>query len=647
MKKTKYIILLLILILTTSCTEENLKDDYYDYINKDIMKENSIKDNETGWSVFSKIQDEVDNKVSNIITNITSSPKNNKEIKISNFNKLITDTNTRNNYNIKPLQKYINLVDNSSNIKEFITNSITIENELSIDIFTKATVTKDFKDNTKNIIYFYPINFDYNLTSDYYINSDYLYYHALLKQSNIKLLKQYGYTKEQARTSAKLVDEFYTNIAKMSKTNKDLNNIENYYNIITKQELQQIYTNIDIDYYLKQSNINKTNTFSIVDKNNYIAINNYLTDKNLYTLKEYVKLKILQNYAIYSSENYANIIYELNYKLQGLEKDNLTQEEKNKLIIQTYFNYDIDKLYTEKYFTKEKQEYITNMIKDILNHYKKRLNQNKWLSTKTKEKAITKLNNITINVGIPNKYPVYSDNYIIDNNISLVENIININKTLSNYTMSKLDNTQTETSLPQTTVNAYYNPQDNSINFPSSLSTIINIDDNYYKNLGSIGMIIAHEITHAFDPNGAMFDECGNLSNWWTKEDYQKFNNLKEKVIDYYNKYEVLDGIYIDGSMTANENIADLGGISCIVSLAESKKASKEEFKILFSSFANIWASNYKEDYQKLLLLQDNHSPNKYRVNATLSTVNTFYKVYNINIFDNMYISPKDRIEIW
>ena len=113
------------------------------------MKENSIKDNETGWSVFSKIQDEVDNKVSNIITNITSSPKNNKEIKISNFNKLITDTNTRNNYNIKPLQKYINLVDNSSNIKEFITNSITIENELSIDIFTKATVTKDFKDKTK------------------------------------------------------------------------------------------------------------------------------------------------------------------------------------------------------------------------------------------------------------------------------------------------------------------------------------------------------------------------------------------------------------------------------------------------------------------------------------------------------------------
>ena len=647
MKKTKYIYLLLLVLLTTSCTKDNLKDDYYDYINKDIIKLNSTEDNETGWSIFSIAQDEVDDKVSNIINNIINNPQTNKEIKISFFNKLITDTTTRNNYDIKPLQKYIKLIDNSTDIKEFITNSITIENELSIDIFSQAIVSKDFKDNTKNIIYFYPINFDYGLSSDYYTNSDYLYYHALLKQSNIKLLKQYGYTKEQARVSAKLVDEFYTNIAKNSKTSEYLNNIENYYNIITKAELQQIYTNININNYLKQSNLNNINTFSIVDKNNYIAINQYLTNENLYTLKEYVKIKILQNYSLYSSEDYAKIIYELNYKLQGLKEDNLTQEEKNNLIIKTYFNYDIDKIYTDNYFTSEEKEYITNMINDILNHYKEKINKNTWLSNKTKSKAMKKLDNITINVGIPDEYPTYSDNYIIDNNISLIENIINVNKVLSNYTLSKLDSSKQETSISQTTVNAYYNPQDNSINFPASLINLINVEDSYYKNLGSVGMIIAHEITHAFDPNGAMFDEIGNLSNWWTELDYKKYNNLKEKVIDYYNKYEVIDGLNIDGSLTANENIADLGGISCIVSLAESKKANKEELKILFSSFASIWASDYKEEYQKLLLLQDTHSPSKYRVNATLSSIDTFYKVYNISIFNKMYIHPNDRIEIW
>ena len=649
MKYKKYFLILLVLFLTSSCAsnKNNLKDDYYDYINKNIINVTKIEENEVGWSTFTIAQDKVDKKVSNMIQNIVSNPSNSKENKISSLYNLLIDTNTRNRNGITPLEPYLNLINSSSTIEEFMKNAMKIEIKLNIDIFTRITVLKDFKDNSKNIIYFYPISFDYGLTSDYYINSDYLYYHALLKQYNIKLLKQYGYSKEEAKESASLVDEFYKSIAEKSKTSKDLNDVESYYNIINKEELQNIYTNLNIDYYLTSMNISNINNFSIVDKENYQALNSYLTNENLKTLKEYVKLKILQNYALYASEDYANLIYELNNKLEGLEQDDLTKEEKAEDIIKNYFSYDIDKYYTDAYFREEEKEYINELINDILEYYKKELDNNTWLSNTTKEKAKLKLDNITINIGMPNNYSNYSDNYTIDSKISLIENMINMNKTLSEYTLSKLDSNEIVTALSQTTVNAYYNPQDNSINFPAATALLFNINNTYYQNLGSIGMVIAHEITHAFDSNGAKFDENGNLSNWWTEDDYLKFNDLKEKVIEYYNKYEVLDGLYLDGKLTVDENIADLGSLSCIVSLAQEKNATTEELQEMFSSFANMWASAYTEDYQKLLLLQDNHSPNKYRVNATLSSTNAFYEAYNIGIFDEMYINPKERVKVW
>ena len=160
-------------------------------------------------------------------------------------------------------------------------------------------------------------------------------------------------------------------------------------------------------------------------------------------------------------------------------------------------------------------------------------------------------------------------------------------------------------------------------------------------------MVIAHEITHAFDSNGAKFDEYGNISNWWTTKDLKNYKKLQKKVINYYNKYEVIDGEYINGKRTVNENIADLGAVSCISNIAISKKASDKDIKKMYSSLAKMWASISNKEYEKLLLLQDTHSPSKYRVNATLSSTDLFYKTYNINLLNKMYIPKEKRVKIW
>lgn len=647
MKNIKCLLIIILILSISGCTlnkELNIKDDYYDYINKDLLKKEKIKEGEYTWSTFSEVQDKVDNQTDDIIKKLIS---NNTNPNLNIIYSQLLDTTTRNDDDISSLKPYLNKIDSSNNIKEFINNAIYIENNLNIDIFTNIKVDSDFKDTTQNITYFYPITFDFGTSADYYVDEDYMSYKALIKQYGIKILKKYGYDTKTSREISTNITNMYNDIAENSMLSSDLEDISKYYNIITKDNLQKIYTNLDIDYYLKEKGLSNEIKFSIVDINNYKTLNKYLTDNNLQLLKEYVKLKILENYSIYLSEDYSNLIYELNNNFSGINKDTDTKEDKANNIVKSLFEYDINNYYQKEYFTDEEKDYIEKMINDIISYYEKDIDSLDWLSSTTKEKAKLKLKNMNINIGLKENYPTYSNNYNLSSSNTLVDNIIKISNVINSYELSKLNTNEKEQQLSQTTVNAYYNPGDNSINFTVASSNLFDIEKNYYQNLGTIGMVIAHEITHAFDSNGSKFDEFGNLSNWWTKKDIANYENLQQKVINYYNKYEVLDGLYIDGKKTVNENIADLGAISCITNLAKSKNATTKELQQMYTSLANMWATISTEEYQKLLLLQDTHAPSKYRVNAPLSSTNAFYEIYNITIFNDMYIPKKDRINVW
>ena len=168
----------------------------------------------------------------------------------------------------------------------------------------------------------------------------------------------------------------------------------------------------------------------------------------------------------------------------------------------------------------------------------------------------------------------------------------------------------------------------------------------YYQNLGYFGTIIGHEISHAFDDQGSLFDENGNMKDWWSDEDKKAFQERVDKVVDYYNKYEI-NGMKINGKLTAGENIADLGGFSCCVEIAKKKNATKEEMKELFESYAKIWASKYTDEFLKYMIQNDVHAPNKIRVNAVVSSIDEFYYLYDIKENDKMYKAPQDRIKVW
>ena len=199
MKYLKYLVLIFILLLTTSCQDKeniNLKDDYYSYVNKKLLNTNKIEKGEYTWSTFTEAQDKVDKQTNKIVEDLLNNHEN-ENLNIL-YNQLLDDEE-RNREGISTLEPYLDKIDTSSNIDEFIKNAIDIENDLSIDIFTNITIDADFKDTSKNIIYFSPITFDFGTSSDYYVNEDYMNYKALIKQYGIKLLKQYGYDQKKAR----------------------------------------------------------------------------------------------------------------------------------------------------------------------------------------------------------------------------------------------------------------------------------------------------------------------------------------------------------------------------------------------------------------------------------------------------------------
>lgn len=624
----------------------SIKDDFYANINSEIIANHELESDKEYWSLmFTETQDKVDDKKTEIISEIVAN-KDMYTIGTSEYKicKLYENILNQEN-NMKKLDTYIESIDNSKSIDELMNNLAKTDKELSLGILINSGLQNDYKDNTQTIVMIAPFAFDYrNIYSDYYTNPLYTSYIATYIEFDREIFKLYGYSEEAAKESVRKISRFYTEIAKNSKSMEELTEVQSYYNIVTKNELKDIFSNINIDIFLN-SYSNEYN-ISIVDEKQARALNSYLTIENLDTLKECIKLQILQNYGSYADTQYYNLMNKLEAKLTGTDTTKDTIEDYAVDLVSLYFDTEISQEYIKKYVNDNSINEFKQIINDIIEEYKIKIKDNEWLSEKTKQKALLKLENMKVNVGYPEKWKENSTEYDLNDN--LLDNIINMNKVNAEYANNAVINKEKYWIMSPLTVNAYYNPQDNSINFPIALLEyeLYSENNTYYQNLGSLGSIIAHEITHAFDNNGALFDEKGNLNNWWQEEDYKKFEELQKEVISYYNEYKV-NGKAVNGKQTVGENIADLGGVSCVIDIAKRKGATKEDLQAIFKEYANIWASKSTEEYTKLLLIMDTHSPDKVRVNAVLSSIDEFYEVYDITENDEMYKENEERLKVW
>ncbi len=318
-------------------------------------------------------------------------------------------------------------------------------------------------------------------------------------------------------------------------------------------------------------------------------------------------------------------------------------------IVNSFYDEVIGIYYGKKYFGEEAKKDVIDLVKNLIQTYKNRLSNNTWLSKDTIKKAILKLDTMKIKIGYPDKISELYTKLEFDENESLFEIVTKLTKIKNEYNSSLLFKPVDKSLwvMSGNTVNACYNPSSNDITFPAAIlrKPFYSLSQSVEENYGGIGCVIGHEISHAFDNNGAQMDENGNINNWWSKEDYDNFKNKTELMIEEFDELP-LNGEKVNGKLTVSENIADNGGITSSI---ESLKRIKEnpDFQKFFINYARIWCIKQREEYTKLLLTVDVHGPAYYRANMQVRNFKEFYDAFNVKEADKMYLEPSKRVIIW
>ena len=311
----------------------------------------------------------------------------------------------------------------------------------------------------------------------------------------------------------------------------------------------------------------------------------------------------------------------------------------------------IGQYYGQTYFGDAARAEVSAMADDLKEAFRKRLQENDWLSAETISAALEKLDVLTVHIGYPDQIEPIYERFVVtspDDGGSLLSNTLAFARMAREESFARFG-TEVDPftwTMSAHTVNAQYNPLANTITFPAAIlqAPFYCPDQSMSANLGGIGAVIAHEIIHAFDLNGAQFGADGSLSDWWTETDYAAFSEKARTMIELFDGVSHGDSV-VCGILTVSENIADAGGLATALDVLQSlPDADPEAF---FRNWATIWRSVSTPEYTALLLTLDVHAPGRLRTNLQLGNLDAFYTSFGVTPEDDMYIAPERRVTIW
>ncbi|WP_204122397.1 M13 family metallopeptidase [Lacticaseibacillus mingshuiensis] len=313
-----------------------------------------------------------------------------------------------------------------------------------------------------------------------------------------------------------------------------------------------------------------------------------------------------------------------------------------------FFSEPIGIYYGRTYFGEAAKADVTKLVKEMIATYKRRLSNSSWLSQSTKEKAVVKLDTMVLKMGYPDKANEVYDRLHVDADANLLTNVIALSKARHAFNVEQLTKPvdRNTWNMPGHLVNASYDPSRNDITFPAAIlqAPFYSLEQSASQNLGGIGAVIAHEISHGFDNNGAQFDEFGNMVNWWQPADYDHFKELTQQMIDEFEGQETEAG-KVNGKLVVSENIADAGGLAAALETAQNLPDT--DLHAFFLNWGEIWRQKARIPYQQLLLSVDVHAPAKLRANIQPRNLDEWYTTFDVQPGDGMYIAPEKRVHIW
>ena len=635
-----------------------LQDDFYQAINDEWLKDAVIKPGYASISTFDELQDtcnaELQTIFKEIFTNQDKYKANSTERKMINLYNNYLNIEARNKAGITPIKPYMEQIKEIKTVSD-LTKLLCTPNIQANTGLINIGIDADLKDSTKNCVYIGSTALVLG-NSDYYTQDTEM---AKTMKGAItgylnKITVLYGYSEVEAKKKVDNALKFDAMLAPSIIGQDEMtamsNKYEKIYNIYTLEELDKLAPNIKVSDILKSVGIDQNAKIILQEPKALEALNSIYTKENIDMIRDALEVRFLSSTSSLLGEKFEEASRDLSKELYGIEGET-SKEEQAINVISGIFSDEIGKLYVQKTFSKEEKEDVEALVKEIIENYKEKLKKIDWMSESTKACALKKLGTMTIKIGYPDEWTDYSKLQIksTEEGGSLVDNVFSIYEWSMANSLASLNEPVNKSKflLSPQTVNACYNPSANDITFPAAIleAPYYDINQSRAANLGGIGSVIAHEISHAFDTNGAQFDEKGNVANWWTQEDYNKFDERTKKIKSFYSNIEVLEGHKVNGDLTVSENIADITAISCMLDIM--KKEKNLDYKAFFESWAKVWRNKSAEAYETQMLELDVHSPGKVRVNAVVQQFEEFYQAYGIKESDNMYINPQDRLEVY
>ena len=649
--------------LTNMDLTANPATDFYQYATGGWQKKNPLPAAYSRYGSFDQLQEENNKRINGILSDLLKNTyaEGTIERKLSDFYKLAMDSIRRDKEGVAPVTPLLKKIEALKSVPEFKKLQMQYA-AFSFGVPFGASFNADERNASMNILYLYQGGLTLG-QKEYYLDNDKatVDIREAYKKHLIKMFQLFGFNAAQAKAKGEAVLRFETALAKFSKSSTELRDVEANYNKMTLAQFKAKYPNLPVEALLNAEGIKSAyfQTLVVGQPAFFAGLNKLVTTWNLADRKAYMQWSVINSSTGYLSSAVEAEHFDFFGKTMRGKKENFPLWKRATSQVESVMGEALGRIYCERFFPASSKTRMEELVKNLQVALAERIKDQDWMTAKTKEAALDKLNSFYVKIGYPNKWKDMSG-LTINPSESYYDNVMQCvlywnNKTIEEKAGKPVD--KDEWLMTPQTVNAYYNPTTNEICFPAGILQRPFFDpkaDDAF-NYGAIGVVIGHEMTHGFDDQGRHYDKNGNMSDWWTADDAKNFDARATEYANFFSNIKVLPDLNANGRFTLGENLADHGGLEVAFAAFENVN-KKEKLPIIdgltpeqrfFIAYSGVWAGNITEKEIRSRTKSDPHSLGQWRVNGALPHINAWYKAFGVKEGDALFLPENKRLKLW
>lgn len=631
------------------------QDDFYQYVNGNWLKTVEIPSDRARWGSFDELRENTDVNTLHLLKSSLEQPlsQGSDGQKVADLYRSYIDFDARNARGTEPVSQQLKDIDAVQNLNDLY-HYFKKYNAIGGNPFFGGYISAHMKNSNMNTVYLG--GGQLGLGRTYYQRED---------EKNTETLGSYrqyidrisiAVAGEKETEKGEEIVDFEKKIASKLKTVEEARNAAKRYNPVAVNDLKNLVKNMDVAKYIREVGFT-ADTVIISELKYYQELDDILNEQNLPVIKAYLKFHVMDGASSYLTEELDRLSFDFYGKILRGQQEQRALEKRGLEFVNANVGELLGKLYVAEYFPKEAKDACDEMVRYLRRSFEQRIQNLAWMSPVTKTKALEKLAKFNVKIGYPDKWKDYSNLQV---GTSLMDNVYAVRKWRFAENLAKQGKPvdKTEWGMSPQTVNAYYSPLYNEIVFPAAIlqPPFYDYKADVAVNFGGIGAVIGHELSHGFDDSGSQYDGDGNLNNWWTDEDREKFESAANALVVQFEQYEPVPGVFVNGRFTLGENIGDLGGSAVAFDALKMYLSDHGDPGLIdgytqsqrfFMSWATIWRTKTTDEFVVNQVKTDPHSPAQYRAFGPIINLDAFHEAFDTRPGDKMYLPKEKRIVIW